>query len=765
MSDEETQKSHNRVNSTELEEDFGSDNSKTYERRASYQSHSKHSSEDQRDYSDEDDYEDPVITPVDSAVIQTAEAVSFTSPPTSSKELDSSEPDSFTVPPKSPNRTRFSMNSSVAEAITSSTDSEINHASQDEIDHNDGLHTSVLTKVHDEVQDHDDEPQEELSQKELSQERPSNVSLEEAIMKDATFGTAAAVSVTQHEVSPTSTTPSATIIPISPAISRRTSTESDAPPLPPRKRMPFFWLKSKSPRASFSSCGSKHPSGFASMASSEYDLVMQRLDANKERLATQKAQGGGKDAFSGIREIQKNFEDVKVHKDTDYENTTDIDWEFWTSVVSDYPLVAKEQPQELSRAIASGFPRQLRGLIWQLIAASKNAPLEEMYENILQESSPHEKAIKRDLARTSFIADANPDSLFRMIKAYSLYDPEVGYTQGMAFIAVPILLNMTESEAFCLLVCLMKDYGLRTLFLSEMPGLHLRLYQFDRIIEDTVPSLHIHLARQGVRSSMYASQWFLTLFAYKFPLQIVMRIFDIVIAEGVEAILRFGVALMCKNANTLLNLEFDALLTFLKENIFDCYLMEELGGEPAYNVNELVEDAYQVRVMPVTLRKYENEYTEIHRIERERIDEVESLRSSNGVLTSQVRRLESELATLNKEHIQIANEMVQGRLEIAKLRDDNDQLNSELQELRPSPDEDDSKEGGTNSAVEAEEEMAAIRQQNLELIETKERLENQLTNLERELLDTKQELASLEDEHKALKMRWLDLGRHFNEFK
>lgn len=117
----------------------------------------------------------------------------------------------------------------------------------------------------------------------------------------------------------------------------------------------------------------------------------------------------------------------------------------------------------------------------------------------------------------------------------------------------------------------MKGYQLRQLFLPEMPGLHLHLYQYDRLIEEHLPAVHVHLSRQGVRSHMYASQWFLTLFAYKFPMSMVVRIVDIVVAEGLEAILRFGVALMKRNAETVLELEFEKCLDFLQTGLFDVY--------------------------------------------------------------------------------------------------------------------------------------------------------------------------------------------------
>ena len=77
-----------------------------------------------------------------------------------------------------------------------------------------------------------------------------------------------------------------------------------------------------------------------------------------------------------------------------------------------------------------------------------------------------------------------------------------------------------------------------------MPSLQLRLYQFERLIEDTMPVLHAHFLRRGIKSSMYASQWFMTLFSYRFPLELVYRILDSIFAEGIEAMLRFALALL-----------------------------------------------------------------------------------------------------------------------------------------------------------------------------------------------------------------------------
>ena len=64
-----------------------------------------------------------------------------------------------------------------------------------------------------------------------------------------------------------------------------------------------------------------------------------------------------------------------------------------------------------------------------------------------------EKAIKRDLgARTSFskflMSAGLQTGLFGICKAYALFDEEVGYAQGMNFIAMPLLFNASVPSPF-----------------------------------------------------------------------------------------------------------------------------------------------------------------------------------------------------------------------------------------------------------------------------------------------------------------------------
>lgn len=84
------------------------------------------------------------------------------------------------------------------------------------------------------------------------------------------------------------------------------------------------------------------------------------------------------------------------------------------------------------------------------MSSSKSAPLEETYKALLKLPSPHEKAIAKDLSRTfpnhKYFqgGGVGQESLYMVLKAYSLYDQEVGYTQGLAFIVAALLLNVSD---------------------------------------------------------------------------------------------------------------------------------------------------------------------------------------------------------------------------------------------------------------------------------------------------------------------------------
>ncbi|EJD02967.1 RabGAP/TBC [Fomitiporia mediterranea MF3/22] len=411
-------------------------------------------------------------------------------------------------------------------------------------------------------------------------------------------------------------------------------------------------------------------------------FLLQRLDFQKSQ-----DKANHRDSSDGQQRLQEEFNKLQNgHQTTCEEDEADddIDWDFWGNVIADYRQFATDHPEKLAKAIEQGVPKSLRGMVWQLMSASKDAELEATYLRLLKETSPHEKAILRDLGRTfphhDYFTDGHgigQENLFNVLKAYSLYDPEVGYCQGLPFVVAILLLNMPDEEAFCLLVRLMHSYGLRSHFLPEMPGLQLRMYQFDRLVEELLPVLHVHFLRQGIKSSMYCSQWFLTLFSYRFPLEIVFRIYDNILASGIEAVFGFSVVLLQKSEEALLKLKFDEILTFLKNRLFEFYNANAPssggadtsttsslndGGSSSYLVDKFVMDALQLKITPFMLDAYAHEYDETVRTREAHMIEMDTIRNANRQLTAQVKTLETSLAQLNTEHCDLVKELVMMRI-------------------------------------------------------------------------------------------------------
>lgn len=119
----------------------------------------------------------------------------------------------------------------------------------------------------------------------------------------------------------------------------------------------------------------------------------------------------------------------------------------------------------------------------------------------------------------------------------------------------------------------METYEMRTMFTLNMEGLQLRLYQFSSLLAQILPELSDHLGNHSVNAPMYASQWFLTLFAYTFPIPLVLRIYDIVFAEGAaETIMRVAIAMLKRSQDAILQLtEFEDILDYVTSKLYDPY--------------------------------------------------------------------------------------------------------------------------------------------------------------------------------------------------
>ncbi|KAM7407111.1 hypothetical protein PAMA_003035 [Pampus argenteus] len=322
--------------------------------------------------------------------------------------------------------------------------------------------------------------------------------------------------------------------------------------------------------------------------------------------------------------------------------------------------------EEMYRALCQGVPKSRRGEVWLLLSHQhrlchrlphrQHAP-DTPYYDLLKQLTAQQHAILVDLGRTFpthqyFSAQLGTGqlSLYNLLKAYSLLDTEVGYCQGISFVAGVLLLHMSEEQAFDMLKFFMYDLGIRRQYRPDMVSLQVQMYQLSRLLHDYHRELYNHFEEYEICPSLYAAPWFLTLFASQFPLGFVSRIFDFVFVQGTEVIFKVALCLLSSHEGEIVECDtFESIVDYLKTTL------------PTLNQTQMEQTIAKVMEMDISkqLHAYEVEY---HVLQDEMLDA--------GPLpddSDRLDKLEKTNAQLKKQNMDLLEKLQAARQKIQTL--------------------------------------------------------------------------------------------------
>jgi hypothetical protein len=214
----------------------------------------------------------------------------------------------------------------------------------------------------------------------------------------------------------------------------------------------------------------------------------------------------------------------------------------------------------------------------------------------------HPPSYRDDAVRADRVLNARGGqaSLRRVLKAYSVHDREVGYCQGMNFIAAMFLTLVSEEEAFWMLVAVMRDEPcrMRGLFGEGMRETHMVLYVAEKLIHQFLPRLSRHFDREMIHVTMYATQWLLTQYTSSFRFDLVTRVWDCFLFEGWKITYRVMLSLLQHYQSDLLKMGFEEILAFFRE------LPDRAEGGP------IVDAAFRIPLRRKHIEHYEKEWRE-----------------------------------------------------------------------------------------------------------------------------------------------------------
>ena len=179
------------------------------------------------------------------------------------------------------------------------------------------------------------------------------------------------------------------------------------------------------------------------------------------------------------------------------------------------------------------------------------------------------RQINLDLDRTYtdlglFGADGPYQSALRdVLFAYCCFRPSVGYVQGMGYLASTLLLYMDPPAAFVCMGNLLHKHHFPAFLRVDMAQIDHYAAAFTHVFASHLPALHRHLSDTGVDCRLYLVEWWMTVFCTVLPLSASSLVWDLLLLEGISAIVRITIGILAVLEQDLLGASLEKCLTVL----------------------------------------------------------------------------------------------------------------------------------------------------------------------------------------------------------
>ncbi|TMW62537.1 hypothetical protein Poli38472_005155 [Pythium oligandrum] len=241
-------------------------------------------------------------------------------------------------------------------------------------------------------------------------------------------------------------------------------------------------------------------------------------------------------------------------------------------------------------------------------------------EKALLESNGVDGEIGRDIDRTfpllPFFSQQDGDGqrqLGNVLKAIAIHTPEISYCQGMNYVTAVLLIlcndpNISsegkpilapQEATFWIMTSFIQNYGMDDMWKSKMPGLSRCIYLYQQLLQKHFYDLHVHLRNIGMHPSLIATQWFATMFARVLSIDVLLRVWDLVLLDGWKMIYRIALAITAHLRPQIISLDMEACSEYFRNHSkLQLYQL---------SANELIASAFSYKITNKMLATMEEE--------------------------------------------------------------------------------------------------------------------------------------------------------------
>lgn len=241
----------------------------------------------------------------------------------------------------------------------------------------------------------------------------------------------------------------------------------------------------------------------------------------------------------------------------------------WKELIKNWDTLLKTNRKSILDSLKLGVPTKYRKYVWSLLTDSENTKAKSGfdYRSLVDKKSESEKIIDCDVPRTfpndKLFTKEMHKQLRNILIAYSNADPEIGYYQGMNFLAGLFLYYQDEETAFWSFYSLMQRSH-RNFFINKFQHFHEISPLIEHLVGEKFPSISNLLKQHKMTPILYSPIWFITCFVGSdLDFEMISFIFDEFLAFGEVILVSFGMTLISLNKEVAETRPFEEFLTLL----------------------------------------------------------------------------------------------------------------------------------------------------------------------------------------------------------
>lgn len=146
--------------------------------------------------------------------------------------------------------------------------------------------------------------------------------------------------------------------------------------------------------------------------------------------------------------------------------------------------------------------------------------------------------------------------LHSLLAAYVCFRPDIGYVQGMSYIAAILILNMEACDAFICFSNLLNQPLHQAAFTLNQTQMNAYYSAYNEVFNSQLPKLYGHFERSGLTPDLYLLDWIYTVFAKAMPLDVACRVWDVFLRDGYEFVFRTALGILHLYQKVLEKLDF-----------------------------------------------------------------------------------------------------------------------------------------------------------------------------------------------------------------